>query len=778
MKSSIHLSVHQLVDFLLRTGDIDNRVFNRSTMNEGSKIHSVYQESQNNDYYAEYPLKRCFVVNEIEVILEGRADGIIKRKTGEYVIDEIKTTIMDLTQFKDDNLSWHLGQAKCYALMFALEQNIEYIGIKLTYIKQGKDKEKLIDNYSFQVAELDQFVHTLIEEYLQFYNLILRLQEKRNASIKVLNFPFEGYRKGQKELIKYSYGVAKKGGVFFCEAPTGIGKTMSTLFPFIKAIEEDKEAKIFYLTAKTSGKESAFNAIELLKENNLYINDIIITAKEKICNCPNKECNPDSCPFAKGYYNKIQSVLSYALNNYSTFSFDTVKELSYEFDICPFELELDLSLFCDVIICDYNYLFDPIAYFKRYFDTDASHFLALIDECHNLVDRSKEMYSSFLSKKTLLAAKYSIRKIKNLRLKRQLTKLKNIFDDIELKYENGNHIIANIPDEYYHTLMRFTDFYLDFFKDEKDLLTNEIKDLYLEINHFLKISEFVNEKYVQYFFVTEDDVLIRLYCLDASGFLRRSIAQIKGAVYFSATLSPLEYYIDTLGGDVVEDPSLLLPSPFPRNNFKLLIAPKVSLKYKNRETSYEIVADYIKSFILSKLGNYFVFVPSYSYLEKIKEYLDVIDIDLQVQEKDMSEKDKELFLSNFKNNPTKTTVGLIVVGGSFGEGIDLMADRLIGAVVVGIGLPKINFESDCIKDYFISQDKPGYEYAYLYPGMNKVMQAVGRVIRSENDKGAVLLIDERYLYKNYLSLFKNEWSSYKVVFTPNEVSAALEKFFK
>lgn len=773
------LSVHQLVDFLLRSGDIDNRVFNASSMQEGSRIHSSYQESQGSDYYSEYPLRQILLVNGVTFTLEGRADGIIKKKSGDYMIDEIKSTVEELEIFRSENLEWHLGQAKCYAFMFAKEQNLDHIDIRLVYIRQGKEKQRLNDYYSCTASELEDYVIGLLEDYLAFYNVIDKQNELRTASIKKLEFPFDNYRSGQRELAKYAYGVAKNGGKLFVEAPTGIGKTMSTLFPFIKYIAEDEKTKIFYLTAKSSGKESAYNAVEQLKDKSgLVLNDIVITAKDKICFCKEGACNPDECPFAKGYYTKIQGVLRYALMNYSTFDYDTIVELAHENMICPFELELDLSLFCDVVICDYNYLFDPLSYMKRYFDEDASHFLALIDEAHNLVDRSRDMYSASLSFKTLKEAKLSLKPIKAARIKKHLTKLKTIFTDLLDNYEMGETVFDKLTFEQYKTISAFTEAYTDVAKEHHEDITKELTAFYLEVNRFLKLYELYDDEIFKMFVRKEEtDISINLFCLDAADFLRQTVNQLKGAVYFSATLSPIEYYIDTLGGSNQDDGYLLLPSPFPKENFKLMVAPKVSIKYSKRESSYPVVAEYIKEFISNKVGNYFIYSPSYEYMEKLRPYID-IDADIYCQQRDMLEREKIDFLDNFLPNPTRTTVGFLVLGGAFGEGVDLISDRLIGAVIIGIGLPKINFESDLIAEYFKLKGYKGHDYAYTNPGMNKVMQAVGRVIRSENDKGAALLIDERYMYRNYQDLYRSEWSDYEVVLAPYEVEEILQKFFK
>ena len=776
MEKYLTLSVHQLVDFLLRTGDIDNRVFNRSSMAEGSRLHSVYQSKQSSNYLAEFPLKMSFNVDEVNIVLEGRADGIIKRSETEYVIDEIKTTVEDLKIFHDDNLEWHLGQAKCYAYMFAKQTNLEYIGIKLTYIRQGKEKEQLVDSYVFNILELEQFVVKLLNEYLSFYNIIFNKISKRNESIEALKFPFSKFRQGQRDLAKYTYAMAKKRGRLFAEAPTGIGKTISTLFPFIKALKDDDNSKIFYLTAKTSGRESAHQAVKLLKENGLSLSDIMITAKDKICFCKGQACNPEECPYAKGYYNKIQTVLRYAILNYDDFDLQTITQLAYENQICPFEFELDLSLFMDIIICDYNYLFDPISYMKRYFDEDTSSFLVLVDEAHNLVDRSRDMYSASLSYKQFLEARKSVCHSKLHQLKLAMSKMNKMFKEYLVNPKDGNYILDEFYEYTYKTISSFITSMQDINKNENKEMSKELLEFYLEVNRFSKILEFYNDHFICYYEIHDDDLILHVSCLDASSFLYSSLRRLRGSVLFSATLSPIEYYVDMLGGKK-EDAQLILPSPFPVDNLKIIIAPKVSIRYKNRDASYQQVADYIKAFVKNKVGNYFIFLPSYEYLTNLMPYIDMEDVDVYEQDRGMSDEDKEAFLTNFKPHPERTTLGFVIVGGAFGEGIDLVSDRLIGAVIVGIGMPKINFVSDQIMKYYDSKEQSGYNYAYLNPGMNKVMQALGRVIRSETDRGAVLLIDERYLTNDYRDLFKSEWRKYEVAFSPKEVSDILQDFF-
>ncbi len=777
-KAHLELSVHQLVDFLLRTGDIDSRVFNRSSQTEGSRLHSVYQSSQGKNYISEYPLKQMFLIDDIEVVIQGRADGIIKKSDTDYIIDEIKTTIIELDDYRLENLEWHLGQAKCYAYMFAYALKLDHIGVRLTYIKQGKNSKKLIDEYTFHISQLEQDIYGYLERYLEFYNVVLRLNEERNESIKTLEFPYPSFRKGQKQLMEDVYRTVEKKGKLFIEAPTGIGKTMSTIYPLVKYLLKDDQGKIFYLTAKATGKENAHQAMRVLADNGLNMSDIVITSKEKICFCKGQNCNPDECPFAKGYYDKIRDVIKESILRYDDFDYDTICYIAKKYNICPFELELDLSLYCDMIICDYNYVFDPISYMKRYFDEDASHNLILVDETHNLVERSKDMYSSSVSKSSVEKAKKAERSVSNRKIKNALSRLNKLFDSYDNNFENGQTRIEDFSDDTYKELNHFVTVYQEVSKESNEDVKKELTDLYIDINQFLKISELTSDRFLLYVDKNSEEISLKIYCLDASRFLAATSARVNSTVFFSATLSPMDYYVNVLGGDK-NDQSVVLDSPFPKHNLKLLIAPKISTRYVNRAKSYNDVAKYLKTFVSGKVGNYFIYLPSYEYLDNILPLLDFpSDIEVFIQNRDMTEMEKNDIICHFKENNDHTVVGLAIIGGAFGEGIDLVGDSLIGVAVVGIGLPKLNFESNQIVEYYKANDINGFNYAYTYPGMNKVMQAVGRLIRTESDRGVALLIDERYMWNDYRSLFKKEWSEYEVVLSLEELEESLQNFFK
>ena len=774
MEKKLLLSVHQLVDFLLRTGDIDNRIYNSATMQEGTLIHAMYQSRQGDNYVSEYNLIETFDVFDFKVTLEGRADGIID-KGNTAIIDEIKSTIVDLEKYYHELRQWHLGQAKCYALMYAHAKHYDSISIRLTYIHQV-DKSTLVKTFDYLTSELEKEIQYLLEEYVEFFTILFNRKIKRNETAGNIKFPYGKFREGQKELAKYSFGIAQNGGILFAEAPTGIGKTVSTLFPCVKAFANTENEKIFYLTAKNSGKEMAFNTANLLIEKGLEASAIEILAKDKVCFCPGKACNTDECPYAKGYYTKIRKVLVDSIKNRKTFTTEDITDIATHNAICPFELSLDLSLYMDIIICDYNYFFDPIVYLKRFFDTDASNMVVLVDEAHNLVERGRDMYSASISSFRFEQVKRSLRHFDYKSYKKAQTKMSKFFSNYK-DYPIGDTAIEFFDGGEIAAMNNYLVACANVNKNHHDVVTEEFTDFYLELNKFIKLLDYYDETFALYVSKKdEDDIKINLFCIDPSKHLRSTLNQVKGKVIFSATLSPANYYLDVIGGDKTH-PLLNLPSPFNKKHMKVLVAPKISVRYKNRQDTATKVADYIKEFVSHKVGNYFIYVPSYEYLQMLVPLLQSEDYELLVQEKDMSEIEKEMFLSCFIDKPKKTMLGVAVLGGAFSEGIDLVGERIIGVAIVGVGIPQICFERDIIRNYFDKTEKKGYEYAYISPGINKVMQALGRVIRSETDRGVALLIDDRYLTKPYQVIFKNMYSNYEVVTSKEDIKEQVENFW-
>lgn len=771
-KPLLKRNVHEIVDPLLRKGDIDNRVYNDETMQLGSKLHAEYQKKQGIAYCSELPLKYSFEREKFILEVEGRADGVI---LGEYfpIIDEIKTTIAPLEEFYETQKDWHYGQAYFYAYMF-LKNNPQYskIGIQLTYISQLDFAIKKTYFQEKSLEELEKIVLGYVDLYLERHELSLKHKIALKESSKAVTFPFSRFRNGQKEMAKYVYSVSSKGGIFFCEAPTGIGKTMSALFPAVKSFSSNTE-KIFYLTAKSTGREAAYEALTKLKEKGLLFRDSYLRAKDKMCFCLGKACNPDDCPFCVDYYEKLRDIIEEEERKCSRFTIDYVKKLAYEKGVCPFELQLDLSLLSDIVVGDFNYFFDPIVKLDRYFgeEIDSSKYVVLVDEAHNLIERSRNMYSSSISLAKVKEAKNSLKGPKKIqKIKRYLTKIQKF-----LETENLNSLedkeYQSLPEEFKTPLLRFLDNRSDLLKEKDLVIGNSYKELSRELYRFKTLLEDYSKNSVLYF--SKKEKAISLLSLDPSFYLHNDLKKVKAASFFSATLSPISFYMDSLNGE--SSPYLLLPSPYSKDNFTIYIAPKISTRYKDRANSYKEVAEYLKEFVDSDLGNYFIYCPSYEYLENIKGLLRFDKAKLFIQEAMMNEDEMKAFLSLFQEKPKESHVGLLVIGGAFAEGVDLVGDRLSGVAIIGVGLPMVSFEKEAIKKYFLSKGEDGFAYAYKDPGINKVMQALGRVIRSENDVGKALLIDDRYLKAEYRDTISRRYPNYKVVFNSKELAEELKK---
>lgn len=778
----LNLSVHQLVDFLLRKGDIDDRVFNNETMQEGSKIHHNFQRKQDSNYLSEINLQTTIKHNNYDIFLHGRADGVIL--SSPIVIDEIKTTNSVLEDFFDKNESWHLGQAECYAYIYAKNNNLNKIGVRLTYISQNNDKH-FFKYYYYDLASLENIINDYIERYLYFFNVIEESNLNKRKSIKSLVFPFS-LRKGQSEIIKLSQNSIENEDCQFVEASTGLGKTISILFGALKGSIKNNVDKMFFLCAKNSGFKSAKDALNELRLEGLKIKSCEIIGKEKVCFVKNlgygPECNPEFCPYARDYYSKLNEIIAELFINNDDFTNEKILSIAREYEVCPFELSLDLSTYCDLIIADYNYVFHPISYLKRFFDEldyKYSKFL-MIDEAHNIVDRSRAMYSASISYASFIRAKKDFVKVKNKSLKKLINFLDDDFDLFNKIECNDNNVIFEVIDQTFIAhLNNFCQTLSEYKKKHPKFKTLFSNDFSLNAYTFLKIYDLLGENYKIYFNKNEEDIFkIVLKCIDASPYIKDRINDSNGAIFFSGTLTPIDYYEKAiLGEDTYQSKNFA--SPFEKNHLLLLVNNKISTKYKDRLFTIGKVIENIEIFISAKIGNYIIYVPSFEYLNLLKERLNQDNsINYIFQNANMDNGEKIAFLENFKANPEKTTVGICVLGGSFSEGVDLVADRLIGVVIVGVGLPSVNFENNLIKDYYNYNNIDGFTFAYVNPGINKIMQAVGRLIRSETDRGVALLIDERYSHKTYRFLFENIWKNYKIVKSNKNLENELISFYK
>lgn len=755
IKREINISVRNLVEYVMRSGDIDNQFRSMSRALEGTYAHQKLQKTYEKQDLSEVTLKYELDYMGFNFKVEGRADGILFRD-GEVVVDEIKSTTKNLEAIDENLDSRHWAQAICYGYFYSSQNDLDHLTIQLSYFHLETEKVKRFKR-SMNYFDLESFFLDILEKYVKWASVTFNWVEKRDLSIDKLEFPFTSYRKGQRELAVAGYKTIKEGKKLYAQAPTGIGKTISVIYPALKAMGQGETSKIFYLSAKTITREAPLYALDLLDKKELNCKAIVLTAKEKICLNDQVKCNPEDCPYAKGHFDRVNEAIMDMFENEDRFVMDKILDYSRKHMVCPFEFQLDLSLWSDVIICDYNYVFNPRVYLKRFFDIKESNYVFLIDEAHNLVDRSREMFSASISKKKLMEARKTVKGF-SLKLHDEIYKVVRIINkNSKSGVENTSYYQKEEIEDLYFPIKRIIslmDLYL--VEEKASEGYQDVVDLYFQLVGFTRISDLYDDDFVTTLEKESEDTILTLYCVDASRNIKEALKRGSSAIFFSATLSPMNYFMNLLGKDE-GDYNIRLNSPFPRENLSITINTNISTRYKDREKTYKEIKESIYRFVNNKEGNYMVFFPSYFYMNRVYEIFkeDYPGVRSIIQTGTMRENEKNDFLNEFNTN--ENLVAFAVLGGTFSEGIDLVGDLLIGAVVVGVGMPLVGFRGNIIKDYFQSTLGQGFDYAYTYPGMNKVLQAVGRVIRTEEDKGSILLIDDRYGKSLYKDLMPPEW---------------------
>ena len=787
----------------MRSGSIDSGFFiSASRALEGTRVHQRIQRLRKKEaedtgglYKREVHLYTECEYKNIRFCIEGRADGLFIID-GSSVIEEIKSTLLPLTRLEKDTGHWHWAQAKCYAYIYALSQEITEISCSIIYghVETG---EWITFTEAFSFDVLESFVLGLIKKYWDFARLEADRIAEAHQTGQALAFPFNIYREGQRELAISVYAAIRHKKKLFAQAPTGIGKTMATLFSAIKALSEGMGEKIFYLTSKTVQRYLAEDALSHMKEKGLQVRSITLTAKDKICFRQNRSCNPIHCTYADGHFDRINAAILDCIRYETIITRATVENYARKHKVCPSEYALDLAIFCHVIICDYNHVYDPKAKLKRFFQdggkSAGGDFILLHDEAHNLVDRGREMFSVGLHRREFAA------------LRRALKRSHPLYRDLGVVAKTIRSYSENDfkPDELAAILGEFAAGCEMYFKEHPDKgeegsLSDEILSIYFKSLDYMRIADLYDERYTIY----KEADYIRLFCLDPSYLLGLEQKKSRACVFFSATLTPLPYFQGMLGGEPsVEDDGdyfLRMGSPFPRKNLCLIVEGRLSTKYRHREQSLDAIADRLYTMVRAKAGNYMAFFPSYAYLAQVYDRFTELYKGVEVIRQQQGAGDEQDFLANFYQSldessnqegsgclnhdlihyKAKSLLGFVVLGGAFSEGIDLKGKSLIGAAIIGVGLPLISPERNVIMDYFTETGKKGFDYAYIYPGMNKVLQAAGRVIRTENDQGVVLLIDSRYLEPDYRELFPKEWNGYIRLTSQNSLENVLETFWR
>ena len=828
----VHLPVRQLVEFLLRTGSIDSRFTGFDRANEGARIHRKLQKAAGEGYQAEVFLSDQRTVGGISFTIEGRADGIFTDETGTVTIDEIKTTAVPAEEITEEWNPCHWAQGMVYGAIYSAQQRLEQLAVRLTYYQIDTDQIVRFTR-QFTQAELEQFLQQLLTQYVPWAQRQLDWAVLRRQSLTTLRFPFTEYRPGQRALAGEIYRACRtgkaddhKGGTrLFCQAPTGIGKTMSALFPALKAMGEDCGEKLFYLTARNTTQAAAEDALARLRtaQPELALRSVTLTAKEKACLHPDAEghpaCLPELCPYANGYYDRIKNALAALLDGAVSFDRTTLADTARQFSVCPFELALDLSEWSDVIIGDYNYLFDPVVRLKRFFDA-AGDWLFLIDEAHNLPDRARAMYSARFCKSSLTEAKRALGKGRSS-LKTALTKADKLFlaarraceqaalrRDVEaapeaeapvqtgfltadvsaapafvlsepLFAQNGTVFLRELPSVLPGALRAVQAPLQDWLEQNPDHPAHApLLELYFALQDIARAADRYDNHFVTQLTARGSELELQLLCLDPAPFVDASLATGRSAALFSATLTPPSYYRSVLG--CPDARAVALPSPFPIENLGLYCLPGISTRYRHREASVPAVADALAVLAQGRVGNYLAFFPSYAYLQQVYDdfaarYPDIATL---VQERSLDDAARAAFLAQFSPQPEHTLLGFAVMGGIFGEGVDLVGDRLIGCAIVGVGLPQVNPQQEMLRRYYEEQADCGFDYAYRYPGMNKVLQAAGRVVRTPQDKGVVLLLDDRFAQPDTTRLFPPHWRHLQYLSGIDALRDALKRFWQ
>jgi len=776
----VRISVRNLVEFVLRSGDIDNRhsgAAQKEAMAAGSRIHRKIQKKMGSGYRAEVPLKYAVKdeEQEIELLVEGRADGIFE-ENGITVIDEIKGMYMDIGRLEEP-VPVHFAQAMCYGFFYCEKENLDGIRLQLTYCNLETEEIKRFQSDKSR-EELKTWFMGVVHEYFKWARYLYHHELLRDESIKKLQFPYP-YREGQRDLVVSVYKTIARGKRLFIQAPTGIGKTLSAVFPAVKAIGEGKGDKLFYLTAKTVTRTVAEESLRILREKGLIMNSVTITAKEKLCPLDEMECNPDACPYAKGHYDRVNEAVFDILHLEQEMTAEVILKYAKEYRVCPFEYCLDISSWTDGIICDYNYVFDPNVRLKRYFAEGAKgEYLFLVDEAHNLVSRAREMYSAAIRKEDVLEVRRLV-KGKSPRLEKRLDACNKILLAMKRECEEWQVLsdVTALAAEIMAIFSEMENFLEDFPEFEgRDVVLN----FYFNLRDFLNAYEELDGHYRIYAENTgASSFQVRLFCVNPARLLLRCMEQGNSTILFSATLLPIKYYKTLLSGNE-EDYAVYANSPFPEKNRLLMVATDVSSRYTRRnENEFRKVAEYIRAMTESRTGNYMVFFPSYQYMYEIEEIFErePLKADLILQGQGMGEAERQEFLEEFEKERGHSLAAFCVMGGVFSEGIDLKEERLIGVAVVGTGLPMVCVEQEILKGYFDETENRGFDFSYQYPGMNKVLQAAGRVIRTPEDKGVILLLDDRFLRREYLELFPREWEHFHMVNRSN-VSQCLTDFWE
>lgn len=763
------IAVTDLVRFCFRRGDIDHRFTPSPTGPQGIAGHQHLYQSRPASYQPEYPVEWLYRAKEngtAPLRLRGRVDGYDAEQT---LVEEIKTCRVSPDTLPANVTEMHWAQGKLYAAMLARQENIEQLTVRITWLNIDKD-ETQSESSAFSRESLETFLDETLEQFAHWLSRVDNLRRARDRGLEALRLPYGDFRQGQRDIAELTYKCIDQKGHLLVEAPTGIGKTAAVLFPALKALGQHKVDRLIFSTAKSSGRRTAQDTLANLNEAGAAITSLSMTAKEKICLSPGKACHPEDCPYAQGYYDKLHDAMAAALPEPTTTQANPsaktagrllhrehIEALAREHQVCPYELSLDLLPWVDVVIADLHYSYSLHASIHNLYLARGLNWAVLVDEAHNLPQRARGMYSGSLRKAAILAAKKNAKGDVRRALQsinRQLLALQKVSWD-----EPDFHSSESLPETLIHSLERLVQSVSAELAATANFLQQRpvLKDCFFEVLQFLRVCQCWGEDYRFEMQRTEgqQSLTLRLNCLDASRMLTQRQAEAQAVIAFSATLAPMVWSRIGLGLKA-ETVCFQAPSPFVADQMTMSCATHIDTRYQHRETSLAALCQLLQQWLEQKSGNCIVYFPSYAYLALVAAALTLpTDRHLWLQRRNTDEADQSELLQRLHQR--QDLVAFCLLGGVFGEGIDLPGDQLSSAVIVGVGMPQVNRDTKALQAWHQARNAQGFEYTFLYPGMQKVNQAIGRVIRRREDRGSALLIDPRYARQEYRNLLPQHW---------------------
>ena len=750
MNSSAIVAVRTLCDFTAKRGDLDLRFTPSPTAQEGIAGHLLVASRRAENYESEISLSGMYAYQNQSLTVRGRADGydpILNR------LEEIKTFRGDLNRMPANHRTLHWAQVKIYGWLLCCQRSLQEVTLALVYFDIGSQQETMLEEVH-TASSLHNFFDDQCQRFLQWSVQETAHRKTRDLACHALTFPYSAFRTGQRELAQAVYQGVTSGRCVLAQAPTGIGKTVGTIFPILKAAPSQQLDKIFYLAAKTSGRQLALDAIALLQRHSpaLELRVVELVARDKACEHPDKACHGDACPLARGFYDRLPAARSDAIT-LPTGEQHQVRKIALAHQICPYYLSQELVRWSDVVIGDYNYYFDTSAMLYALTFANQWQIAVLVDEAHNLIERGRKMYSAELEQRNLRALRHTAPES----LRPVLDRLNRQWNALIKAQQQPYQVWPTVPEKMLTALQRVHTGIGDFFVDTPTHVDAALQRFFFDIGHFLRLTEsFDGHSLIDLTLAAPGQATLCLRNVIPAPFLTPRFKLSRSTVLFSATVSPWHFYSDTLG--LPNDTAVIdVPSPFSAMQLQVHLVTSISTRYQERDRSLLPIVELIAQQFHQQPGNYLTFVSSFDYLQQITALLTERYplIPSWTQTRGMDENARSEFLDRFIEGGTG--IGFAVLGGAFSEGIDLPGDRLVGAFIATLGLPQINPVNEQIRLRMDQQFGNGYATTYLFPGLQKVVQAAGRVIRSQSDRGVVFLIDERYRRSDVQALLPRWW---------------------